>query len=65
MEVPENTMPTFDLVLMQPIQAFTSHDFEHNLMDKPLHTRCTFEWNGKNYKDGDNFYREYVLTKIN
>ncbi len=65
MEVPENTTPRFDLILTQPVQAYTpSRNVVIPLMDGPLNTRCTFEWTGMIEDDPKNSARIYQLTKI-
>ena len=65
MEVPENTTPKFDLVLLQPIQLFNDgFQGEDMPMNPPIHTRCTFEWTGKYEGFEENSARIYQLTNI-
>ncbi len=69
MDVPENTSARWDMVLMQPLQAFTGYNGEKLGEKKPFETRCTFEWTGKMYTWDDEMgrmqsARQYVLTDI-
>jgi len=68
MEVPEETGTQFSLVLTQPIQVYGDGFSEHKMMDRPLATKCTFEWEGKTEMFDDEVNgrgaRIYVLTKI-
>lgn len=67
MEVPENTGLRFKLEMKQPIQVFKGGLEEHNLMDKPIHTVCEFEWTGQTFSQKDHEWdeaREYQLINI-
>ena len=64
MEVPENTTFRFDLVLTQPIQAYSDGFTKHDMMSAPLHTRCTFEWTGNYEGSNEDSARIYELISI-
>jgi hypothetical protein len=68
MEVPEETGNTFSLVMIQPIQYYsTSFKIGSPLMEKPIEKRCKFEWTGKVYLEENHPYnhgRIYQLVGI-
>ena len=69
MEVPEETGTRFKLMLEQPVQVSNfGYGDEKEMMDKPIHTICEFEWTGGTFcQKGHEFdgAREYQLININ
>lgn len=60
-DIPENSTPVWDMVLMSPIQVFTGYSGQ-KISEKPAFgSKCRFEWTGKLTFDGE---RIYVLTDI-
>jgi len=58
MQVPENTTPTFEMVMENPHTCYHKHFSE----DPCFRTRCVFEWNGETEADG--VTRVYNLIEI-
>jgi len=59
-DVPENTTPSYDMVLTQPVQAFSDY-YGTEMFSRPsFPKKCHFEWTGKFLGDA----RLYVLTDL-
>ena len=52
MQVPENTTPTFEMVMENPHTCY----HKHLSKDPCFRTRCVFEWNGETEADGVTVY---------
>lgn len=59
-DVPENTTPSYDMVLTQPLQAFSDYHGNEVSQRPSFHKKCHFEWTGKMLGDA----RYYVLTDL-
>lgn len=59
-DVPENTTPSYDMVLTQPIQAFVGYHGDERFSRPSFAKKCHFEWTGKMLGDA----RLYVLTDL-
>lgn len=63
MDVPENTTPYWDMVLVQPLQVISDFSGEKISERPPFQTKCRFEWTGK-FLDGSRYYVLADISKI-
>jgi hypothetical protein len=63
MDIPEKSMPIWDMVLIKPVTAITGWSGEVLGERSELNTRCRFEWTGK-YQDGARLYEMIDIDKL-